>query len=214
MCQTCLSWYARCVAPYLVHAGCSAGAFARMRRRVIPRAKGIVVEVGFGSGLNLPYYDPAKVEWLIGVDPDGTMLGLAGPRSRALPFRVECLRASGESLPLADGLADTVVVTYAFCTIPDPEAALGEIRRILKPTGQLIFIEHGQAEGKWCRSWQRRLNGLWGRLAGGCHLDRDPLSLIRAAGFSLTEQQHGRFALPFWQLGNHHAGIAAPPAAA
>jgi len=210
MCQTCLSWYARCVAPYLVHAGCSAGAFARMRRRVIPRAKGIVVEVGFGSGLNLPYYDPTKVEWLIGVDPDGTMLGLAGPRSRALPFRVECLRASGESLPLADGLADTVVVTYAFCTIPDPEAALGEIRRILKPTGQLIFIEHGQAEGKWCRRWQQRLNGLWGRLAGGCHLNRDPLGLIRAAGFSLTEQQHGRFPLPFWQLGSHHAGIAAP----
>jgi len=213
MCQTCLSWYARCVAPYLVHAGCSANAFARMRRRMIPLAQGIVVEVGFGSGLNLPHYDAARVERLVGVDPDGTMLGLAGPKSRALPFPVECIRASGESLPLADGFADTVVVTYAFCTIPDPQAALSEIRRILKPAGRLIFIEHGQAEGRWCRLWQQRLNRLWGSLAGGCHLTRDPLRLIREAGFRLGETEHARFPLPFWQLGSHHAGIASPPKA-
>lgn len=210
MCQSCLSWYARCIAPYLVHAGCSANAFSYMRRRMIPRAEGIVVEVGFGSGLNLPYYDPARVERLVGVDPDGTMLGLAGPRSRSLPFHVECLRASGESLPLADAFADTVVVTYAFCTIPDPDAALTEIRRILKPTGRLIFIEHGQAEGPRCRRWQVRLNGLWGRLAGGCHLTRNPLDLIRGAGFRLIEEERARFPLPFWQLGSHHAGVASP----
>jgi len=209
MCQTCLSWYARCVAPYFVHAGCSAGAFTQMRRRVIPRAEGVVVEVGFGSGLNLPYYDAAKVERLVGVDPDGTMLGLAAPKSRAMPFAVECIRAGGESLPLADGIADTVVVTYAFCTIPDPQAALSEIRRVLKPTGRLIFIEHGQAEGPRCRRWQERLNRLWGSIAGGCHLNRDPLRLIGGAGFRLLEVQHGRFPLPLWQLGSHHAGIAA-----
>lgn len=211
MCQSCLSWYARCIAPYLVHAGCSASAFARMRRRVIPLAEGIVVEVGFGSGLNLPYYDAARVERLVGVDPDGTMLGLAGPKSHSLPFDVECLRASGESLPLIDDFADTVVVTYAFCTIPDPEAALTEIRRILKPTGRLIFIEHGRAEEPRCRRRQERLNRLWGQFAGGCQLNRDPLRLIRGAGFRLVEEQRGRFPLPFWQLGSHHAGVAAPP---
>lgn len=209
MCQTCLSWYARCVAPYFVHAGCSAGAFAQMRRRVIPRAQGVVVEVGFGSGLNLPYYDAARVERLVGIDPDGTMLGLAAPKSRAMPFAVECIRAGGESLPLGDGIADTVVVTYAFCTIPDPQAALSEIRRVLKPAGRLIFIEHGQAEGPLCRRWQQSLNRLWGSIAGGCHLNRDPLRLIGGAGFRLLEVQHGRFPLPLWQLGSHHAGIAA-----
>ncbi|TGQ64173.1 class I SAM-dependent methyltransferase [Mesorhizobium sp. M00.F.Ca.ET.186.01.1.1] len=208
MCESCLSWYARCVAPYVVHAGCSAGTFTQMRRRMIPRAEGIVVEVGFGSGLNLPYYDAAKVERLVGIDPDGTMLGLAEPKSRALPFPVDCLRASGESLPLADGFADTVVVTYAFCTIPDPEAALGEIRRVLKPTGRLIFIEHGQAEGRRRRLWQERLNRLWGSLAGDCHLNRDPLRLIGGAGFHLVEQERGRFPLQLWQLGSHHAGVA------
>ena len=211
MCQTCLSWYARCIAPYVVHAGCSANTFAHMRRRMIPRAEGIVVEVGFGSGLNLPFYDAAKVERLVGVDPDSTMLTLARSQSRSLPFDVECLRASGESLPLADAFADTVVVTYAFCTIPDPEMALTEIRRILKPTGRLIFIEHGQAEEPRCRRWQERLNRLWGRIAGGCHLNRDPLLLIRRAGFSLVEEERGRFSLPFWQLGSHYAGVAAPP---
>jgi ubiquinone/menaquinone biosynthesis C-methylase UbiE len=210
MCQTCLSWYSRCAAPYLVHAGCSSGAFARMRRRFIPRAKGVVVEVGFGSGLNLPYYDPARLDWLVGVDPDGTMLGLAANRCRTMPFRVECLRASGESLPLADGFADTVVVTYAFCTIADPLAALAEIRRILKPSGRLIFIEHGSAEGRWCRALQERFNRPWGALAGGCHLNRDPLSLIGLAGFQLVEQERERFPLPFWQLGSHHAGVASP----
>src|ERR671911_593402 len=144
MCRYCLSWYGRRIAPYLIHAGCAANAFARMRRRMVPLAEGIVVEVGFGSGLNLPYYDAAKVERLVGVDPDSTMLALAGPQSRSLPFDVECLQACGESMPLTDNFADTVVVTYALCTIPQPEAALTEIRRILKPTGRLIFIEHGQ----------------------------------------------------------------------
>ncbi|QPC91961.1 class I SAM-dependent methyltransferase [Mesorhizobium sp. INR15] len=212
MCQSCLSWYARCIAPYLVHAGCSSSAFTHMRKRMIPRAEGVVVEVGFGSGLNLPYYDAAKVGRLVGVDPDGTMLGLAAPKIRALALDVECLRASGESLPLADNFADTVVVTYAFCTIPDPEAALAEIRRILRPTGQLIFIEHGQAQGPRWRKWQERLNRPWARLAGGCQLNRDPLHLISGAGFRLVQAERGRFPLPFWQLGSHYAGVAVAPA--
>ena len=114
MCRSCLSWYGRRIAPYLVHAGCSSDAFSRMRRRMVPHAKGVVVEVGFGSGLNLPYYDAAKVTRLIGVDPDGTMLALA--KRRAMPFDVEYLQACGESMQLADGLADTVVVATSSRT--------------------------------------------------------------------------------------------------
>ena len=104
-----------------------------------------------------------------------------------------------------------MVVTYAFCTIPQPEAALAEIRRVLKPSGRLIFIEHGQADEPRCRRWQDRLNRLWGWLADGCHLNRDPLRLIRGAGFRVVEEERGRFPLSFWQLGGHFAGIAAPP---
>lgn len=210
MCWSCLSWYGGHVAPYLVHAGCSANVFSYMRRRMIPRAEGVVVEVGFGSGLNLPYYDASRVSRLFGVDPDGTMLGLSEQRSRSMSFVVETLRADGESMPLASNFADTVVVTYALCTIPDPQAALAEIRRVLKPAGRLIFIEHGQADGIRRRRWQLRLNGLWGALAGGCQLDRDPLRLIREAGFRLLEEEQRRFPLSFWQLGSHFTGVAAP----
>ena len=121
------------------------------------------------------------------------MIALAGRQIVSLPFAVECLQACGESMPLADNFSDTVLVTYAFCTIPQPQAALAEIRRILKPTGRLIFIEHGQADEPHRRRWQERLDRPWGWLAGGCHLNRDPLRLIRDAGFRLVEQERGRF---------------------
>jgi ubiquinone/menaquinone biosynthesis C-methylase UbiE len=202
------SWYQRGLAPYIVHAGCSADAFSRMRRHLVPRAEGVVVEVGFGSGLNLPYYDPARVMRLVGVDPDATMLALARRREGEVRFPLDCLQACGESIPLPDGCADTVLVTYTLCTIPDPEAALAEIRRILKPGGRLIFAEHGQSERALSRRWQDRLNPLWSVLAGGCHLNREPLRLLREAGFEVQEGQRERFPAPFWLLGTHHSGVA------
>ena len=144
-----------------------------MRQRMVPRAQGVIVEVGFGSGLNLPYYDPSKVTRLIGVDPDDTMLSLAKRQSAAVPFAVECVQAGAESMPLADGFADTAVVAYALCTIPEPQMALAEIRRILKPGGRLVFLEHGQAEPGFCKGVQNWLNRVWGALAGGCNLNRN-----------------------------------------
>src|SRR6266567_2399345 len=207
MCTSCSSWYGRHIAPYVVHAGCSAEAFTRMRQRMVPRADGVVVEVGFGSGLNLPYYDPAKVTQLVGVDPDATMLSLA-KRQTGTPFAVECLQAGGEGIPLADGIADTIVVAYALCTIPEPHAALAEARRILKPGGRLVFLEHGQAESGWHKSLQNGLNRPWGALAGGCNLNRDPVRLVRDAGFDVREARHERFPARFWLLGNHYSGVA------
>jgi SAM-dependent methyltransferase len=211
MCASCLSWYGRHVAPYVVHAGCSSAAFSRMRQRWIPLAEGVVVEVRFGSGLNLPYYDAGKVTRLVGVDPDATMLGLARRRSGAVPFALQCLQAGGESLPLADGCADTVVIAYALCTIPEPRAALAEVHRILKPGGRLVFLEHGQVEPGWHRRAQNRLNRTWGALAGGCNLNRDPVGLVRGAGFDLRDARHERFPPRFWLLGSHYAGIALSP---
>jgi SAM-dependent methyltransferase len=213
MCASCLSWYGRRIAPHIVHAGCSADAFTRMRQRMVPLAQGVVVEIGFGSGLNLPYYDPAKVARLIGVDPDATMLALAKRQNGAAPLAVECLQADGESMPLADGFADTVVVAYALCTIPEPQAALAEIHRILKPGGRLVFFEHGQAEPGWHRGLQNRLNRIWGALAGGCNLNRDPIRLVRDAGFDVCEARHERFPASFWLLGSHYSGVALTPPA-
>ncbi len=206
MCQS-KSFYDRHISPRLVHAGCSVEEFATMRKRIVPRARGIVVEVGFGSGLNLPYYDPKRVDLLIGIEPDEAMIELAQQELDKMAFPAELRQGVGEKLPLKDAMADTVVVTYAFCTIPEPAKALDEIRRVLKPGGTLLFCEHARAEG-WRGSLQRGLNGAWSGLFGGCNLTRDPVSAIEAAGFTTDDVVVERFSLPRVMLGMHYSGQA------
>jgi ubiquinone/menaquinone biosynthesis C-methylase UbiE len=210
MCAGLPSFYERRIMPCLVHNGCAMRAFSRMRARTVPQARGVVVEVGFGSGLNLPYYDPARVERLIGIDPDARMLAIARRRIGDFPPAVELVEAGAERMPLPTRCVDTAVVTYALCTIPDPAAALDEIRRVLKPEGRLLFIEHGRSEVPWCGRWQDRLNGVWGRIAGGCRLNRDPLRLIEDAGFVIRARERERFPLHLWPLGCQWMGEASP----
>jgi SAM-dependent methyltransferase len=204
----CPSFYHRHIAPYVVHSGCSRGAFSSMREKVIPLAAGTVVEIGFGSGLNLPFYDAAKVSRLIGIDPDEAMLGMARQQRSGLPL--EIVQGRAESLPLDSRSADAAVVSYALCTIADPLRALAEIRRVLKPGGRLLFLEHGLWDRPWRRRVQERLNGPWNWLAAGCNINRQPLSLIEGAGFTLAESRQERFPASFWQLGLHYGGIATP----
>jgi ubiquinone/menaquinone biosynthesis C-methylase UbiE len=204
------SFYQSRVMPYFIHGGCSMPSFARMRERVIPKACGVVAEIGFGSGLNLPYYSSAKVSRLIGIDPDPTMLGIARKGLADVGLQIELIEGRAEALPLPDGSVDTAVVTYALCTIPDPRSALREIRRILKPGGRLLFIEHERSAEPWRSRWQDRLNGAWGRIAGGCHLNRNPLRLIEDAGFVVGARQQARFPLHLWQLGTQSGGEASP----
>ena len=167
MCSRHATFYQSRIMPYFVHGGCSMPTFARMRERIIPKARGLVAEIGFGSGLNLPYYDPAKVSRLIGIEPDPSMLGIARKRLAEFRMPIELIEGRAEALPLPDGSVDTAVVTYALCTIPDPGRALCEIRRILKPGGRLLFIEHERSTEPWRSRWQDRLNGLWGRSQAG-----------------------------------------------
>jgi ubiquinone/menaquinone biosynthesis C-methylase UbiE len=196
--------------PYFVHGGCSMPSFARMRERIIPKAHGLVAEIGFGSGLNLPYYNPAKVSRLIGIEPDPLMLGIARKRLAEFRIPIELIEARAEALPLPDGSVDTAVVTYALCTIPDPRRALREIRRILNPGCRMLFIEHERSTELWRSRWQDRLNGLWRRLAGGCHLNRSPQQLIDEAGFVIGAWEQERFPLHLWQLGTQSGGEALP----
>ena len=210
MCFSNAGAYERMVAPYVVHAGCSLGAFGRMRQRIVPEAHGVVAEVGFGSGLNLPYYDAERVERLIAIDPDEKMLDLAQRKIPASAMKVDLLPGRGECLPLDSASVDSVVVTYAFCTIPSPASALKEIRRVLKPGGRLLFSEHGSADRPFCRRVQNRFNGIWGKLAGGCNLNRCPVQLIETAGFATQNLRQDPFPLHLWPLGTHSVGVAVP----
>lgn len=160
------------------------------RSRVVGGARGRVLEIGIGSGRNLPFYGPV-VEEVVGVDPSAKLLTMARRAAAASPRPVNLVERTAERLPFPEGSFDTVVVTWSLCSIPDPIAALREARRVLKPDGQLRFAEHGLAPDPGVQRWQHRLTPLWMRCAGGCHLDRKMDDLIRASGFRLSELETG-----------------------
>jgi len=155
------------------------------RRLVVPRAFGRVLEIGFGSGLNLPHYDRSSVKQVWALEPSAPMRALAAPGIAASGLDVRLLDMPGEELPLPDQSVDSIVVTYSLCTIADAMAALRQMRRVLRPGGSLLFCEHGAAPDARVRRWQDRLDGLWGRCAGGCHLNREVAAMITSAGFRM-----------------------------
>ena len=178
------NWYDKRVLPYLLDFACGLAPIARQRRKVIPRAAGRVLEVGIGTGLNLRFYDRSKIQALVGVDPSEQMHALARRRSRAAQLPVDLRALSAERLPLESASFDCVVCTYTLCSVTDPAASLAEMRRVLKPSGKLLFAEHGLAPDDAVQKWQRRLEPTWRRMAGGCHLTRDVPSLLKEAGFA------------------------------
>lgn len=180
------------ILPRLIDRGMRGPEFGEMRQRATEGLRGTVLEVGFGSGLNLRYY-PEGVERILAVDP--ALLGreLAAERIAASPIEVEFVGLDGAALPLDDASVDSVLSTWTFCTIPDAVRALAEVRRVLRPGGAFHFVEHGLSPDAGVARWQRRLNGAWKRIAGGCHIDRPIDRLVRDAGFELS------------QLSNHYA---------
>ena len=176
--------------PALLDAVMRRGRFAAYRRRALAGARGVVLEIGVGSGLNLPFYG-AEARMILGLDPSPGLLRRAGRRAGRAACAVHLVQGSAEALPLADGGVDTVVTTWTLCSIPDPLAALREMRRVLRPGGRLHFVEHGLAPDPGLQKWQRRLTPCWTRVSGGCHLDRKMDDLIRAAGFQLAELAGG-----------------------
>ncbi len=189
--------YSRYVLPRLIDFSCGLEPAMRQRAKVVPRARGRVLEVGAGSGLNFPYYDPRRVTQLHALDPAPELWRMAGERVAASAIGIEYLEAAAEAVPLPDRSIDTVVVTYTLCTIPDVAGALAEARRVLRPGGELLFCEHGAAPDARVRRWQDRLNPAWRRVAGGCHLNRDAPAMIEAAGFRLTRLES--MYLPGWR---------------
>lgn len=181
-----MSVYQAVVLPWLIDRAMRSKETTAERAKVVPHARGIVVEIGIGSGLNLPVYGPG-VERVIGIDPSPKLLAMARRRARAVRFPVEAIEASAEDVPLPAASADTVVTTWTLCSIPDAVRALGEMKRLLKPGGHLLFVEHGRAPDRGVRVWQNRITPCWRHLAGGCELNRDIPRLVTAAGFRIDE---------------------------
>lgn len=205
-----MGFYDRHVLPHLINCACGMSAIREQRARVVPLARGTVLEVGIGTGLNLPFYDPARVTRVIGLDPSDTSWKLAARRAGALRFPVQHLALSGEDIPLPAASVDTVLVTYSLCTIPDVARALAGMRRVLRADGQLVFCEHGAAPEPAVRRWQRRLDPWWGRVFGGCHLTRAMPELIRAAGFHIARLDTGYLPAAPRFAGYNYWGTAAP----
>jgi ubiquinone/menaquinone biosynthesis C-methylase UbiE len=182
-----MGFYGRYVLPKLIDFFMRQEAVARQREKVVPRARGRVLEVGIGSGLNLPYYDPQKVEKIWGIDPSLELQQIARERAAAAGIAVEWLPFSSETIPLEDASIDTVTTTFTLCTIPDAGGALCEMLRVLRPGGVLLFAEHGRAPDPGVVRWQDRLTPIWKRIGGGCHLNRPIPDLIREAGFELQD---------------------------
>ena len=161
-----MGWYDRYVVPRLVTCACGTKPIVRQRQKVVPQARGRILEIGLGAGHNLPHYDPGHVDHVVGVDPCEESWRLATPRVRAVPFDVEFKAGSAEDIPAEDASFDTVLLTFSLCTIPDPEAAVREARRVLRPSGKLVFCEHGRAPDENVARWQQRINPLWNKLFG------------------------------------------------
>lgn len=186
-----MNLYERHVLPHLIDFACGMGAVMKARSQLVPQAQGRVLEIGIGSGLNLGFYDPQRVEVVVGVDPSAAMQRLARERAARCEVPVEMIALELGQIQAADASFDDIVCTFTLCTIPDAVSALREMRRVLKPGGRLLFCEHGLAPDLPVVRWQKRLTPLWKPLAGGCHLDRDIPALIGTGGFHIRELSTG-----------------------
>ena len=187
-----ISLYDRFIVPRLINCACSQSAISAQRAKVVPRAHGRVLEIGMGSGLNLPFYQAGQVSALAGLEPSAQLREMAQRAAAQFPeLRLEWSGHEAETMPYANGSFDTVVCTFTLCSVQDPVAVLQEALRVLRPGGDLLFSEHGLAPEAGVARWQRRLEPLWKRVAGGCHLTRPVSASIAAAGFDIVEQQAG-----------------------
>lgn len=180
-----MSFYENRILPHLIDRVCSMGQILKLRSQIVPQASGVVLEVGMGSGINLPFYDPDKVSLIYGLEPSAGMRRKARNNLDASALPVEWLDLPGEAIPLDDNSVDTILLTFTLCTIPDWQKALQQMQRVLRPDGRLLFLEHGRApDASVCR-WQQRITPVWKPLAGGCHLDRPIAELLEHGGFRI-----------------------------
>ncbi|KPP96597.1 class I SAM-dependent methyltransferase [Erythrobacter sp. HL-111] len=179
-------WYDAHIMPRLVTCACSQGQVMKRRAEVVPQARGDVFELGCGGGINHEFYDRGAITSYAGIDPHERLLDCARRAAQAKGWAADIRQGRGEAIPFADSAFDTVVCTFTMCSVDDPPRVLAELARVLRPGGQALFLEHGRAPDAGVAKWQDRIEPVWKRLAGGCHLTRPIGSAFRGAGFHVA----------------------------
>ena len=182
-----MSFYEKYILPRFLNCACASEPITYQRKKVVPLAEGKILEVGIGSGLNLPFYNKSKIEEIWGIDPSEELNAMAKKVAIKEDINVNFITSSAEDIPFPSDYFDTVLITYTMCTIPSVLQANKEIRRVLKHNGKMIFCEHGVSPDENIKKWQKRLNSIWGKIAGGCNINRNIPVLIKSSGFKIVE---------------------------
>ena len=184
-----MSFYNKYILPKVLNCACASKPINYQRDKIVPLAEGVVLDIGIGSGLNIPFYNKTKIKQLYGLDPSKELLDIAKSVAKKENLEIEFLECGAESIPLPDKSIDNVLMTYTMCTITDVALSNSEIIRVLKDDGKLLFCEHGLAPDKNIAKWQKRINPLWSKIAGGCNLNRDIPNLISSSGFKISNME-------------------------
>ena len=182
-----MGFYNKYILPKFINCACGSKPINYQRDKLVPYAKGVVLDIGIGSGLNIPFYNKSNINHLYGLDPSPELLETAMKVAKTHELEIEFLECGAESIPLPDDSIDTIVITYTMCTIPDISLSNAEMLRVLKPNGKLLFCEHGLAPDERVAKWQKIINPVWNRIAGGCNLNRDIPKLIESSGLKISE---------------------------
>ena len=182
------SWWERHGVPRLIKCACSQGQIMKVRSKIVPHAAGDVLELGCGGGINMEFYDPARIRSFTGLDPSPELLTMSRAAAAAHGMAADIVGGVGEAMPFESGRFDTVVTTFTLCSVTDQAAVLAEIRRVLKPGGTALFLEHGAAPDANVAKWQRRIEPIWKRIGGNCHLTRPISDAYENAGFAVDRQ--------------------------
>jgi ubiquinone/menaquinone biosynthesis C-methylase UbiE len=177
--------------PRLIRCACAQPQIMKSRSRIVPQAEGDVFELGCGGGINMEFYDPARICSFSGLDPSPQLLETTRERARQFGMEGDIRAGIGEALPFADASFDTVLVTFTLCSVDDQAQVLNELRRVLRPGGKALFLEHGKAPDADVQKWQRRIEPLWKRMAGNCHMTRDITAAYQRAGFTIAHSDQG-----------------------
>lgn len=178
-------WWERVMVPKLIGCACAQPQIMKARSRIVPKAEGDVLELGCGGGINMAFYDPARLKSFSGVDPSAGLLDRSREAAQAIGIEADIRGGVGEAIPFASESFDTVLCTFTLCSVDDQKQVLAEMRRVLRPGGKILFLEHGRAPDEDVRKWQRRIEPIWKRIGGNCHLTRPITSAYEAAGFKV-----------------------------